>query len=225
MRKDAKMKEANLAPIRVVVVGDSTVADYGDDPTQAGWGQMLRGLLSEKVTVVNLAQCGRSTKSFRAEGLWDKALAAKGDFLLIQFGHNDCPGKPERTTDPNTTYPENLRRYVDESRKAGATPVLITPMERRKFTPQGRIACSLSAYAEAMRKIAAEEKVALVDLHDKSIALYERLGPQRAAAELGSGDQTHFSPQGAAVMARLVAEDLARVETRLAPYIKTPRGG
>jgi lysophospholipase L1-like esterase len=221
MTKGAKAGQTNFPPIRIVLVGDSTVADYGDNPRQAGWGQMLGQLLSENVTIINLARNGRSSKSFIAEGLWEKALAAKGDFILIQFGHNDCPGKGERTTDPDTTYSANLRRYVADARVAGATAVLITSMERRKFTPDGRIACSLSAYAEAMRKVAAAEKVGLVDLHAKSIALYERLGPERAAAELSSGDQTHFSHPGAMAMARLVVEDLAKAEPRLAPYIKT----
>ena len=221
MTQGAKGEEVNVPAIRIVLVGDSTVADYGDNPNQAGWGQKIASLLSERVTIVNLARGGRSSKSFIAEGLWEKALAAKGDFVFIQFGHNDCPGKGDRTTDPDTTYSANLRRYVADARVAGAMAVLITSVERRKFTPDGRIACTLSAYAEAMRKVAAAEQIGLVDLHAKSIALYEQLGPQRAAAELSSGDQTHFSHAGALAMARLIVEDLAKAAPHLVPYIKT----
>src|ERR1700729_2045488 len=118
------------AAVKIVLVGDSTVNDQG------GWGTGFRSSLSPEVQVANLALNGRSSKSFRDEGAWAPALAAKPDYILIQFGHNDSPGKGlERETDPQTTYRANLARYVDEARAAGAKPVLVTSIVRRVFQP------------------------------------------------------------------------------------------
>src|SRR5258707_986741 len=101
--------EAAAPPIRIVLVGDSTVND------ERGWGPGFQDSFGPGVVVVNLARNGRSSKSFRAEGLWTPALTAKPDFVLIQFGHNDCPGKgPDRETDPATTYRDNILRYIEE---------------------------------------------------------------------------------------------------------------
>src|SRR6185369_3967647 len=101
-------------PAKIVLVGDSTVNDEG------GWGPGLRASFGPQVEVVNLAMNGRSSKSFRDEGRWEPALALKPDYILIQFGHNDGPGKgPERETDPRTTFRGNMARYVDEARAAG----------------------------------------------------------------------------------------------------------
>src|SRR3984885_143410 len=109
------------AAVKIVLVGDSTVNDQG------GWGKGFSGSFNEQVQVINLALNGRSLKSFRDEGAWAPALAAKPDYILIQFGHNDGPGKgPERETDPRTTYRANLIRYIDEARAAGAKPVIAT---------------------------------------------------------------------------------------------------
>ena len=113
----------------IVLVGDSTVTEG------SGWGLGFRQLVAPEVRVTNTAQNGRSSKSFRDEGHWATALAAKGDYYLIQFGHNDQPGKgPERETDPATTFPANMARYVDEVRAIGATPILVTSLVRRTFS-------------------------------------------------------------------------------------------
>src|ERR1035441_4427656 len=115
---------AQNRPLKIVLVGDSTINDEG------GWGPGFRDSFGPGVEEVNLALNGRSSKSFREEGHWTPALATKPDYILIQFGHNDVPGKgPDRETDPGTTYRENLARYVDEARAAGAIPVLITSIE------------------------------------------------------------------------------------------------
>jgi lysophospholipase L1-like esterase len=103
--------------LRIVLVGDSTVAPDG------GWGSAFSRHLADGATCINLAQPGRSSKSYLAEGLWEKALAVKGDYYLIQFGHNDQPSKgPERETDPATTYAANMARFVEEVRAIGANP-------------------------------------------------------------------------------------------------------
>src|SRR6185503_21064241 len=99
-----------------------------------GWGLGFRRLVDADVTITNTAQNGRSSKSFRDEGLWATAFDARGDYYLIQFGHNDQPGKgPERETDPATTFPANMARYVDDVRAIGATPILVTSLVRRTF--------------------------------------------------------------------------------------------
>jgi lysophospholipase L1-like esterase len=210
-----------MKPIRIVLVGDSTVATYPKDSTKQGWGRMLGEFLVPEATVVNLAHGGRSSKSFIAEGRWDKALKEHADYILIQFGHNDCPGKGERSTDPNSDYMDNLRKYVADARSAGAKPILVTSVARRQFTPQGKIRDGLEPYVAAMRRVAAEQHVPLVDLNATSKALFEKLG-DAASADLSCDgkDRTHFSPKGARTMAGLVVGSLRQAAPDLAGYIK-----
>ena len=109
-------------------------------PSDSGWGAGFRRLAKDGVEVVNMAANGRSSKSFIDEGLWAEALDARGQYYLIQFGHNDEPGKgPERETDPKTTYRAYMARYVDESRAIGAMPILVTSLVRRIYNPDGTI--------------------------------------------------------------------------------------
>ncbi|MFM1902967.1 MAG: hypothetical protein RLZZ440_867, partial [Planctomycetota bacterium] len=140
--------------VEIVLVGDSTVNDEG------GWGPGLAACLDKDVVLTNLAKNGRSTKSFIEEGLWEEALAAGGDYYLIQFGHNDEPGKPGRSTEIDE-YRSNLVRYVDDVRAAKAVPVLVTSLVRRTFTDAGRIESSLDTRAEIVREIARGKKVPL----------------------------------------------------------------
>jgi pectin methylesterase-like acyl-CoA thioesterase/acetyl esterase/lipase len=208
----------------IVLVGDSTVGQ------SSGWGPGFRSLASDGAIVVNPAQNGRSSKSYRAEGHWDKALAFKGDYYLIQFGHNDQPGKgPERETDPETTYAENMARYVDEVRAIGGKPVLITSLTRRIFsrTDPARIESTLTPYAEAVKRVAREKQVPLIDLHAISREYCERLGPVETAkfnvpGREGSPDTTHLGPLGSIAFARLVVAELRVQVPELAPFL---RGG
>jgi lysophospholipase L1-like esterase len=206
--------------VRVVLVGDSTVTERG------GWGLGFAKLLRPGAECVNMARSGRSSKSYINEAHWKKALAQKPDYVLIQFGHNDMPGKgPDRETDPKTTYREHMARYVEEARAAGARPILVTSMTRRLFTKEGKIQSDLVPYVEAVKKLAAEKKVPLVDLHARSIELLDRMGP-KAAAELnppgkaGKTDRTHLSVKGSEVMGRLVADELWKAEPELGKLIK-----
>ena len=206
----------------IVLVGDSTVNDGG------GWGYGFRQFVTRDVTVTNTAENGRSSKSFRAEGHWDKALAAKGDYYLIQFGHNDQPGKgPTRETDPATTYTENMGRYVDEVRAQGGQPILVTSLTRRIFskTDPKRIESTLTPWADAVKKLAAAKKVPLIDLHASSIEFCENLGPERTAQfnfldQGGKKDTTHLQGDGRVVFARLVVDELRRVVPALEPYLR-----
>ncbi len=143
--------------------------------------------------------------------------------MLIQFGHNDMPGKgPERETDPNTTYREWMSRYVDESRAIGAVPILVTSMTRRNFR-DGKIVTLLGDYAQAVRELAREKDVPLIDLHTSSIELLNQLGP--AESETlgpivdGRPDRTHLSPKGQAVMAAVVADLLGEAVPELGRHL------
>jgi lysophospholipase L1-like esterase len=212
----------------IVLVGDSTVAPNG------GWGDGFAKLLAPGVTCINLAKGGRSSKSYRDEGFWQKVLDAKPTWVLIQFGHNDQPGKgPERETDPKTTYRENMARYVDEAQAAGAKAVLVTSLTRRNFDEQGKIIPDgLAAYVETVKALATEKQVPLIDLNARSVELMDRLGPDKAAefdrqakapvktavpAEPGTPanpdapgpvDHTHLSAKGEAETAKLVSEEI-----------------
>jgi beta-xylosidase/lysophospholipase L1-like esterase len=205
----------------IVLVGDSTVNDQG------GWGYGFKRFVTDEVIVSNLALNGRSSKSFRTEGQWARALALKGDYYLIQFGHNDEPGKgPDRETDPATTYPENLARYVDEVRAQGGQPILVTSLVRRNFDPAnpGRLKPSLVPYVAAVKKVAAEKHVPLVDLHARSIAYCEVIGPVETAklnpVANGKPDTTHLEGEGRVVFARLVVEELRRAVPALASVLR-----
>jgi lysophospholipase L1-like esterase len=173
-----------VQPIRaekVILVGDSTTAVIG------GWGPSFCARhVTSFVACVNLARGGRSSGSYRAEGSWDLALAEMSTrgfertYVLIQFGHNDQPGKPGRSTDLATEFPANLRRYVTETRARGAIPVLLTPLTRRQFV-DGRLQNDLKPWAAAVRKVAAETQTPLVDLHAESAAAVQALGPVLSA--------------------------------------------
>ncbi|HTB84105.1 MAG TPA: rhamnogalacturonan acetylesterase [Candidatus Sulfotelmatobacter sp.] len=205
--------------IKIVLVGDSTVNDEG------GWGYGFKQFVAPGIEVVNTAANGRSSKSFRDEGRWTNALALKGDYYLIQFGHNDEPGKgPARETDPATTYPQNLARYVAEARAIGAKPVLVTSLTRRMFEPDGKLKPNLMPYVEAMKKVAAEENVPLIDLHTSSVALCEELGPDETAkfnptGKDGKPDTTHLKGEARVVFAKLVVDELRVKVPGLAPHL------
>jgi lysophospholipase L1-like esterase len=213
-------------PIRIVLVGDSTVSTYekrpADKPDLTGWGQVFGDFFNDKVTVLNHAKSGRSTRSFIKEGLWKKALAAKGDYIFVQFGHNDSHLKDGRpAVDPATDFQSYLRQYIDEARAAGAKPVLITPVARRTFA-DGKIITGLQPYADAMLKVGKENNVPVIDLHAAAMRLFDRLGDAGSADMTASAsDRTHFSRKGALAMARLVAEALPQSVPELRPYLKS----
>jgi pectinesterase len=166
--------KAAAPKIKIVLVGDSTVTD------KAGWGAGFARFLTDQAECINTARGGRSSMSFMREGLWTNALALKGDYYLIQFGHNNEPGKPGRSTDM-PTFVANMEQYVNDARAIGAKPVLVTPLTRRQWNKSepGKIKSSLEPYAAEVRKIAAEKKVPLIDLHARSIELCESWGPKK----------------------------------------------
>ncbi len=208
------------AAARIVLVGDSTVNDQG------GWGPGFRGSFGPEVEVTNLALNGRSSKSFRDEGAWAPAIAAKPDYILIQFGHNDGPGKgPERETDPKTTYRDNLIRYIDEARAAGAKPVIVTSITRRSFDADGKLKSdSLEPYIEAARAVAHEKNVPLMDLYALTRAQAEKLGPVGcleidALDKDGKPDTTHLSAKGRNEIGQMAAKEFVRVVPAMRPLL------
>jgi lysophospholipase L1-like esterase len=211
------------APVRIMLVGDSTVNNEG------GWGPGFCALMTPNVECVNLAKNGRSSKSYYDEGLWQNALAQHGDYILIQFGHNDMPGKgPGRETDPDTTYAANMRRYIEQAKAAGAKPVIVTSLSRRNYK-DGKLVIDLKAYADAARRVAAEEDVPVIDLNAGSVRLLETMTQEQAdqfdasahpdAVDKGR-DRTHLNATGSAVFGRMVADGLAKTCVELGPDVK-----
>lgn len=208
-------------PIRIVVLGDSTVCDYPAEAPTRGWGMYLADGFREPVVVRNLAASGRSTKTFLREGRLKKAIEEKAQFALIQFGHNDSHARerPE-STDADTDFKENLRTCADAFTKAGTAVVLVTPMHRRTFK-EGALTGELRPYADAMKAVAKEKNVSVVDLYARSGELFTRLG-EVASADLNSSptDRTHFSEKGARALAEIVCNELKKVEPRLAKALR-----
>jgi lysophospholipase L1-like esterase len=206
----------------VALADDSTVTD------KAGWGAAFSKLLGPQAECLNFASGGQSTKSFR-EGKtkpWQKVLESKPAFVLIQFGHNDMPGKGEhRETDPATTYRANLIDCIDEARAAGAQPIIVTSVVRRLFI-DGKIRGELQPYAEAAKKVGKEKKVPVVDLFERSLVLHNEMGPEKSDAfnPLGKdgkpSDHTHLNEHGAAVIAGIIAEEIRRVLPEFAKLLK-----
>lgn len=210
--------------IKIILVGDSTVTDT------AGWGAGFKQFLTDRAECENTAAGGRSSMSFMKEGKWTKALALHGDYYLIQFGHNNEPGKPGRSTDM-PTFISDMTRYVDEARAIGAKPILITPLTRRQWdkSGNGKIASSLAPYADEVKKITVAKNVPLVDLHARSVEFCEQLGrekclefsPVKTVDGTNSVDHTHLKANGSVMFARLVIAELVKVAPELKPCFRT----
>lgn len=214
---------ATAADVRVILVGDSTMA------TRSGYGDALCSRFTSAVDCVNLAKGGRSSYSFRAEGLWDKALqlvkenAGKPTYVLIQFGHNDQPGKPGRSTDLVRDFPGNMARYAQEVKDAGGMPVLVTPLTRRQFKGQW-LANDLAPWAAATRGAATQAGVPVLDLNKDSQAAVQSMGEAEAdtLAEAPKPepkfDRTHLGEKGAKLFSGIVAGELRSAVPALNNY-------
>ncbi|WP_046216328.1 rhamnogalacturonan acetylesterase [Paenibacillus wulumuqiensis] len=210
--------------LKLVLAGDSTVTDQpANGYPYAGWGQMLPARFRHDVCVDNHAMSGRSSKSFIQEGHLDtiRDVLHPGDFLFIQFGHNDEKTDTARHTDPFTTYKQCLTEYIMTARDREAIPVLITPVSRRSFNRQGELEDTHGDYLIAMRELAAEQQVPLIDLADRTRQLLEQLGPEQSRNlfvqlhpgeymnfPVGAQDNTHFQEYGAAQIADLVTQSI-----------------
>lgn len=225
--------------IKVYLIGDSTMADKEERAyPETGWGMPFSHYFNGSAAVDNRAQNGSSTKSFIAEQRWQKveSVLKEGDYVLIQFGHNDeVPTKANYT--PEADFKANLVRFITESRNKKAIPVLITPVARRKFDSTGKIQETHEVYAGIVRKVAAEQQVPLIDLDRESQELLQQLGPETSKLLFnylvpgqnphypeGHQDDTHFDELGARRMAELVLHDIMEQHLGLTDYIliRTP---
>jgi lysophospholipase L1-like esterase/dienelactone hydrolase len=218
-----------LPPIKIAMIGDSTMSSYAnpppDKPTLTGWGQVFGLYFHDSVQVLNHAASGRSSKSFLREGRWEPVLALKPSYVFIQFGHNDQPGKGDRTTDPDTDYQDNLKKYIDDARAIGCTPILVTPVARRTFQT-GHAHTTLTPYADATKKVGQDKQVAVIDLHALSFELFDKLGDEASSTLTASAsDRTHFSRHGAKEIARLVANSVSSNVPALAAYLLQAEAG
>ena len=192
----------------IYLLGDSTVCDQPGEPYNS-WGQMLTRFFKPSVAIANNAESGESLRSSLGAKRLAKVLSTMkpGDYLFIQFGHNDEKEKGEGVG-AFTTYKESLRKFVTEARQHGGIPVLITPMHRRTFDKDGKITNSHGDYPEAVRQVAREEKVSLIDLNVMSKLLYEALGPEKSGVAFKTDDPTHHSNYGSYELAKCIVEGI-----------------
>lgn len=223
--------------IKIFLAGDSTMAIKETKAfPETGWGMPFVYFWDSTVTVVNKAKNGRSTSSFRNEGLWKQIMddAGEGDYVLIQFGHNDeVPTKKTYTTEAE--FRNNLVQYVNESRDKKATPILITPVARRKFDANGKVEGTHEVYSQIVRDVAKAENVLLIDLDKKSQELYQSMGAETSKYLFnyleagqhpnypeGKKDDTHFSELGARLIAQLVLKELKGLNIELTERVISP---
>jgi lysophospholipase L1-like esterase len=222
------MKVIQGGTFTIVLVGDSTVA------TQGGWGPGFCATLTPNVKCVDLGLNGRSTKSYIDEGAWNKALAEKGQYYFIQFGHNDQKTLPPLHADAKTDYEDRLRRMVREVRASGAIPILLSPLSRRNYREGVLVKDDgLHDYADAVRQVAAEDRATFIDLYGMSQQFLGRLtqtqadafdmiGHPDAKAEANSTsapDRTHLNDKGKEVFGRMIADNVIRSEVELGPNV------
>ena len=222
---------------RVFLAGDSTMSAKETKAfPETGWGMPFTYFFDSSVVVDNRAKNGRSTRIFISEGLWQKLIADvnEGDYVFIQFGHNDeSKEKQDRYTTPEA-YKSNLRRFVNETRSRNATPVLLTPVSRRRFK-DGRQVETHETYSKLVRELAAELKVHVIDLDKKSMVLYQQLGEEASKLLFlqlqpgehpnypeGKNDNTHFSELGARLIAQIVLAEIRGLKLELSERIVKP---
>ncbi|MCB9219486.1 MAG: rhamnogalacturonan acetylesterase [Ignavibacteriales bacterium] len=220
--------------ITIFLAGDSTIAEkLLEKRPETGWGEKIGIFFSENIKIKNHAKNGRSTKSFINEGRWQAIMdsVSKGDYVFIQFGHNDQSiTKGERYTHP-IDFKNNYRKFVIETRSRDAIPVLITPVMRRRFNENGTFYDVHGIYPDLIRQVAKEMNVALIDLSKSSEDLFIKLGEKETEKIFlilkpgdspnypeGKDDNTHFNDHGAEVIAKLVADDIKKSNLDLRHY-------
>ena len=223
---------------KVWLIGDSTIANKEVKAfPETGWGMPFQYFFDSTIEVDNRAKNGRSTKSFIAERLWQPVVdnLSEGDYVLVQFGHND-EGKEKvgRYTTPEE-FKTNLAKYVNDSRSKKAIPILITPVTRRTFDDKGLVKESHPIYSDAVREVAKQLNVPLIDLDEKSKILLQQFGPENSKwlynytepnehpnYPEGHKDDTHFSELGARKMAEIVLAEIKNLHLALADHVHPP---
>jgi lysophospholipase L1-like esterase len=232
----SKNTQQEKGPITIYLAGDSTVSTYPKSISpRSGWGQEFALMFDDQIIVNNQAKPSRSSKSFIEEGrlTWILTHIKKGDYLFIQFGHNDEKiFDPKRYTIPSTTYKSYLKQYIDGARKKGAIPILVTPVERMGFSEDGGFLSTHGRYPAAMKELGQEEKVPVINLTAKSKAMFQKIGPEKTkklflwlkAGEYpnypnGVMDSTHFQVQGAREIAKLVMQGIEEQNLPLKDHV------
>jgi lysophospholipase L1-like esterase len=224
--------------IKIFMAGDSTMSIKETKAyPETGWGMPFVYFWDSTVSIVNRAKNGRSTKTFISEGLWKSIMdeAKEGDYVFIQFGHNDeSPEKKERYATPDT-FRMNLTRFINETREKKAIPVLFTPVSRRKFDTTGTALETHKEYSSYVKEVAVKENVLLIDLDTKSRDMYQRFGKNDSKLLFmqlkpgehpnypdGRDDNTHFNELGARLIAQLVLKELKTLNIELTERIFMP---
>jgi len=224
--------------ITIFMIGNSTMADksFKDGNPEKGWGQVIPLYFKQGIKIENHAVNGRSTKSFIDEGRWD-SVANKikpGDYVIIEFGHNDAKkDDPKRFAEANTDYKWNLEKFINETREKGGTPILATPIVRRRFDEQGNFYDVHGDYPKVVRELSVQKDVLLLDLHKKSEEYIIKLGAERSknfylhidadeysSLPEGKIDDTHLSPTGAFRICDFAADEIKLKIPLLANYLK-----
>ena len=231
----------SLAPdqkkIKIFLAGDSTMSIKAEKNfPETGWGMPFIHFWNENLMVVNKAKNGRSTKTFLSEGLWKQIMdeATAGDYVFIQFGHNDeVKSKVNSYTTPEE-FTSNLKKYIGDAREKKMIPVLMTPVARRKFDAAGKIEQTHQEYSALVRKLATEEKALFIDLDTQSMQRYQQFGVENSKLLFcqlkpgehpnypdGKDDNTHFNELGARLIAQLVLKEIRTTIPDLLSYINT----
>lgn len=231
-------------PIHVFMAGDSTMADkvlfksvkdsitgetFNEPFLERGWGQLLPEFVNSKAIVANYAKNGRSTRTFVEEGWWSKIIdnVQKGDFVVLQFGHNDSSvAKADRYTNP-VQFRLNFLAFVDEIRARGGIPILCTPVARRKFNQDGVLQPTHGVYPDIIRRVAREKGTLLIDMELKTSQWLQSAGVKASAAFFhkyppgvsrlypkGLDDNTHFNEEGARVVAQIFMTEMSKAKNR-----------
>jgi len=218
--------------VTVYLAGNSTVVNQEDEPW-ASWGQIITRFFTPGVAIANHAESGLTLGSFKGSNRLEKIMSVikPGDYLFIEFGHNDQKEKGENDG-AWKSYTERLKFFISETKKKGAIPVLITSTSRRSFGNTGKIENSLGDYPAAVKKVAAEEKVACIDLNQMSTRLYEALGEENSkkafvhypansypGQDKPLADNTHFNPYGAYQLAKCILQGIKDNQLGLQKFI------
>ncbi|MDG3581583.1 rhamnogalacturonan acetylesterase [Galbibacter pacificus] len=230
--------QVNAQQISLYTIGDSTMANKPnpEENPERGWAQMLQQFFNNDVLVKNKAVNGRSTRSFINENRWDSIYneLKPGDYVFIQFGHNDQKIKDAtRYTNPHTAYRHNLIKFVRETREKGASPILLSSIVRRNFNEHGVLVDTHGEYPLETRLVAGEMNVPFIDLQYMTEILEESYGPEKSKelhlhykpGEIayypnGKEDNTHLSVKGATLIAKLAVDKLKKSNSPLAKYLK-----
>lgn len=228
-----QIEPANDVPT-LWLCGNSTVVDQDYEPW-ASWGQMITRWFTDEVAVANYAESGETATSFIAAGRLKKivSLMKDGDYIFMEFGHNDQKEKrPGSGAFYNYVYA--LKQFVDEARAKGVTPVFVTPTQRRSFDKNGKIQETHANYPEAMRWVAKDLGVPLIELHEMTRTFFETLGVEESKRALvhypaktypgqqtAFEDNTHFNPYGAYEISKMMVEGMKSLSLPIVKYLQS----